>query len=450
MVKMTGTSNAANGNFKQLLEKHHRHDDLEKNDHVKEEHVHLNEHVVLLSDAEYDDFYEREYTEKIKEHNKGKRKDRRLPDDYDEYVMQRKMNLKRKDSKTPYGNNRQMLFTFGNEKDNEEYLEYLESRGFTRAEALKVMGDGLKNFCKSFNDRYSGSEEGFMIREAYTHVDEASPQIHTDMYCFGSDKKGKPYTDYNQVLKKIYGDTVSTYEFKDGLDTPVEVEKTMTNRDLWSRFRDDIDVMMFDHVVAELDARAQEKGVEIDLPEFVRLDSEKTGVSHETYKAQKQLEDDRAKLNDRQRELEAREHDVDKRENEFKTREMILKRDEGALTTRETLLKHNEDALETRRKAFEHQMEQERLELERQRRRDIEIAETMVDEYFDNRLDNNSERSDLVKSYLNRNKSLLNDIYATAREASKEEARQRIRAMREKEAAQKRDKGRSRGFGFER
>lgn len=289
-MKVTATSHAMTGNYQSLKQAHLKHDEEKYNSNkdIRYDKKHLNTHHVHVED--FDAFYEEKYEGPIKEYNaKQKRKDRKI-DDYDTYLEQKKNN-KNRNKERPHDPNRIFLMNFSNMEDNEKIKKHLMDRlGITEDEYLALMASGMDLAVERFNERYGHC---MTITEHFTHVNEASPHAHCNLWAHGTDKFGKPYTDINDSLKELYAGTKE----RDGKT----VRKNL--KDYWKDFRDEVDTIILKSVEDKIYEKYREKGINKKIPmELHRKDSDIVGLSGEVYKEVHRQADDM--LDKKKRDLE--------------------------------------------------------------------------------------------------------------------------------------------------
>ena len=323
-MKVTATSHAQTGSYQSLKKAHLEHDEEKYNSNkdIRYDKKHLNTHHVHVKD--FDAFYEEKYEGPIKEFNlKQTRKDRKI-DDYDSY-LEKKKNNKNRNKERPHDPNRLFLLNFSNKDDNDKIKNALMKQlNLSEDEYLALMASGMDLAVEKFNKKFGHC---LTVTEHFTHVNEASPHAHCNLYAHGKDKFGKPYTDINDSLKELYAGTKE----RDGKT----VRKNL--KDYWKDFREEVDTLIIDSVKEKANEKLREKGVKKVLElELYRKDSDYVGMSGEVYKevhrkADKQLEEKRLRLQEREQALKDREQSLDERESVLKDRETVLNAKEEEL-----------------------------------------------------------------------------------------------------------------------
>ena len=323
-MKVTATSHAMTGNYQSLKKAHLEHDEEKYNSNkdIRYDKKHLNTHHVHVED--FDAFYEEKYEGPIKEYNaKQTRKDRKI-DDYDTYLEQKKSN-KNRNKERPHDPNRLFLMSFSNMEDNDKIKNALMRKlGLTEDEYLALMAGAMDLSVEKFNNKYGHC---MTITEHFTHVNEASPHAHCNLYAHGTDKFGKPYTDINDSLKELYAGTKE----RDGKT----VRKNL--KDYWKEFREEVDTMIIDSVQEKIQEKFKEKRNGQYLPlELYRKDSDYVGMSGEVYKEVHRGADEK---------LEAKDFALQQREWLFKHREQSLTERERSVDDRLRALAGDERVL---------------------------------------------------------------------------------------------------------
>lgn len=323
-MDVTATSHAQTGSYQSLKKAHLEHDEEKYNSNkdIRYDKKHLNTHHVHVKD--FDAFYEEKYEGPIKEYNaKQTRKDRKI-DDYDSY-LEKKKNNKNRNQKRPHDPNRLFLMNFSNKDDNDRIKNGLMGKlNLSEDEYLALMASGMDLAVEKFNKKFDGC---MTVTEHFTHVNEASPHAHCNLYAHGKDKFGKPYTDINDSLKELYAGTKE----RDGKT----VSKNL--KDYWKDFREEVDTMIIDSVKEKANEKLREKGIKKNLElDLYRKDSDYVGMSGEVYKevhreADKQLEKKGQSLQEREQELKDREQSLDERESALNDRETVLNAKEEEL-----------------------------------------------------------------------------------------------------------------------
>lgn len=336
-MKVTATSHAQTGNYQSLKKAHLEHDEEKYNSNkdIRYDKKHLNTHHVHVEDFEA--FYEEKYEGPIKEFNlKQTRKDRKI-DDYDTY-LEKKKNNKNRNQKRPHDPNRLFLMSFSNMEDNDKIKNGLMGQlNLSEDEYLALMASAMDLSVQKFNNKYGHC---MTITEHFTHVNEASPHAHCNLYAHGTDKFGKPYTDINDSLKELYAGTKE----RDGKT----VRKNL--KDYWKDFREEVDTMIIDSVKEKANEKLREKDIKMNFElDLYRKDSDYVGMAGDVYKevhreADKQLEKKGQSLEEREQGLKDREQSLDDRESALNDRE-------SALDEREKVSKDWEEEL--RKKHYE-------------------------------------------------------------------------------------------------
>lgn len=316
-MKVTATSHAQTGSYQSLKKAHLEHDEEKYNSNkdIRYDKKHLNTHHVHVPD--FDAFYEEKYEGPIKEYNlKQTRKDRKI-DDYESY-LEKKKNNKNRNQKRPHDPNRLFLLNFSNKDDNDRIKNGLMKQlNLSEDEYLALMASGMDLAVENFNKKFGHC---LTITEHFTHVNEASPHAHCNLYAHGKDKFGKPYTDINDSLKELYAGTKE----RDGKT----VSKNL--KDYWKDFREEVDTLIIDSVKEKANEKLREKGVKKVLElELYRKDSDYVGMAGEVYKevhrkADKQLEEKGLRLQEREQALKDREQSLDDRESALNGRQEEL------------------------------------------------------------------------------------------------------------------------------
>lgn len=323
-MKVTATSHAQTGNYQSLKKAHLEHDEEKYNSNkdIRYDKKHLNTHHVHVEDFEA--FYEEKYEGPIKEFNlKQTRKDRKI-DDYDSY-LEKKKNNKNRNQKRPHDPNRLFLMSFSNMEDNDKIKNGLMKQlNLSEDEYLELMASAMDLSVQKFNSKYGHC---MTITEHFTHVNEASPHAHCDLYAHGTDKFGKPYTDINDSLKELYAGTKE----RDGKT----VRKNL--KDYWKDFREEVDTIIVDSVKEKANEKLREKDIKMNFElDLYRKDSDYVGMAGEVYKevhrkADKQLEKKGLSLEEREQGLKDREQSLDERESALNDREKVLNAKEEEL-----------------------------------------------------------------------------------------------------------------------
>lgn len=316
-MKVTATSHAQTGSYSSLKKAHLEHDEEKYNSNkdIRYDKKHLNTHRVHVQD--FDEFYEEKYEGPIKEFNlKQTRKDRKI-DDYDSY-LEKKKNNKNRNQKRPHDPNRLFLMNFSNKDDNDRIKNGLMGKlNLTEDEYLALMASGMDLAVEKFNKKFDGC---MTITEHFTHVNEASPHAHCNLWAHGKDKFGKPYTDINDSLKELYAGTKE----RDGKT----VSKNL--KDYWKDFREEVDTMIIDSVKEKANEKLREKGIKKILElELYRKDSDYVGMSGEVYKevhreADRHLKEKGLSLQQKEQGLKDKEQSLDDRESVLNERQEEL------------------------------------------------------------------------------------------------------------------------------
>ncbi len=385
-MKVTATSHAMTGNYQSLKKAHLEHDEEKYNSNkdIRYDKKHLNTHHVHVPDFEA--FYEEKYEGPIKEYNlKQKRKDRKI-DDYDSY-LEKKQNNKNRNKDRPHDPNRIFLMNFSNEDDNEKIKNALMKQlNLSEDEYLEMMAGAMDLSVEKVNKKFGHC---LTITEHFTHINEASPHAHCNLYAHGTDKFGKPYTDINDSLKELYAGTKE----RDGEIVPKRVP------DYWKDFRAEVDTIIVDSVKEKANEKLREKGIKMKFElELYRKDSDYVGMAGEVYKevhreADKQLEKKGLSLQQREQALKDREQSLDDRETALNDRETVLNAKE------EELDGISQKHIERDRMFFKREVEfDEKVELlqkqqEKMKERDKAVNQVMEahDKFVD---ENNSKISD--------------------------------------------------------
>lgn len=364
-MKVTATSHAQTGSYQSLKKAHLEHDEEKYNSNkdIRYDKKHLNTHHVHVPD--FDAFYEEKYEGPIKEYNaKQTRKDRKI-DDYDSY-LEKKKNNKNRNQKRPHDPNRLFLMNFSNKDDNDR-IKYglMKQLNLSEDEYLALMASGMDLAVEKFNKKFDGC---MTVTEHFTHVNEASPHAHCNLWAHGKDKFGKPYTDINDSLKEMYAGTKE----RDGKT----VSKNL--KDYWKDFREEVDTLIIESVKEKANEKLREKGIKMNLElELYRKDSDYVGMSGEVYKevhreADKQLEkkglslqqreqalkDREQSLNDRETVLNAKEEELDGISQKHIERDRMLFKREVEFDEKVKLLQKQHEKMKERDKAVNQVMEE--------------------------------------------------------------------------------------------
>lgn len=277
-----------------------------------------------------------------------------------------------------------MLFSVSNLDEYESMQKIVENPPFSMSESdfRKVHTKALKSAVESFDEL--GIPE-LMIDEYYVHANERGvPHIHSRVLVDAvSVRKGRelPQGNLGTILTKHYG---------------IKSQKTA-----FSKFREQTDTHIINHLKAELEKEFQEKGVDLSSVDIPGADKEKiqeytqltrtNGVIYDTQQAyinaekEHELESLKSELDFKERENDDREYEFRGKEFELESgfdfllemsheihEEAVLEKDYLEIKERELASKANDlnaeiiarsNALHKRKKEEEKRLEQEEMAL---------------------------------------------------------------------------------------
>lgn len=212
-------------------------------------------------------------------------------------------------------NNYPLLFSVSNMDDYESMQKIVENPPFSMSENdfRKVHTKALKSAVESFDEL--GIPE-LMIDEYYVHANEKGvPHIHSRVLVDAvSVRKGRelPQGNLGTILTKHYG---------------IKSQKTA-----FSKFREQTDTHIINHLKDELEKAFQEKGVDLSSADIPEADKEKvreyttltrtSGVIYDTQQAyinaekERELENLKSEQDFKEREISDREYELHGKENE--------------------------------------------------------------------------------------------------------------------------------------
>lgn len=386
---MTTSSNNLSGTKKGGYEgkkknHHDRTNEHETNKDIKENMSYLNAYEKHVDDIE--DFYEEHQEQKIKERNikNVKYKDRQF-DDYDSYLKYKQSVSKADLSKYPHTTEWDYLRNYS-ERDEMKMLEDdFKQMGVSEEELRLTILKGQKQANKNFNERYEGH---LKILQSNYHLDESVNHSHNHLVAYGEvGKEGSknPVTNINQSFEKVFG------RFKtDENGNEIEIKMTrgskkgqmskvkLKDSDRWAMFHDINDRDHHECISYELKELARMKGYhDYEPPEFIRRDSDKTGIDHDVYKESKKKA---AKDNDKEivKNVEQHTQEINEYADELAVKEMKLAKEEKNISKREQTVENRHESLDDW--AMQMLSQDEHL---RKRKEDLEERERRADEVLE-------------------------------------------------------------------
>lgn len=374
-MKVTASTNLQIGDYQALKAAHLSHDEDKYNsnadiDYSKKKY---NTHNVYVDDMEA--WKDEHYEEPIREYNaRQKNKSRRFEDYKDYHKKQSEKGSRNKDREI--SPNRLMLMNFADMQSNKAIKHFLTKRiknKVTEEQYYQIMAEGMDLAVKRFNEKYG---EHLQITESFTHVNEASPHTHCDLWAKGTDKFGKPVVDINDSLYAYYGKT-RTVEKKKKDGTVEKKEVRMTHKALWETFRRDVDEEIIHKSM--MDTIQKRTKTNIKGIDFHRKESEVTGINHELFKeaAKQATKSERVSLgkrgkvlDERERVVEDRERDLSQKEADFEVyKDSVyedIEKEKKRLERENKRLRDREKANDRRFKEKQEQLQKQQMDFMRQ------------------------------------------------------------------------------------
>lgn len=302
-MKITGSTNFVavkpGESYSNLVDYHFEKDRVDLGVSKSEELSALNFSGVF-NNVNPDDF-DHEVDEMIREYNAkpSQKKNKKRQFKNKREFLERKLDRKNI-NKDFHGLEFMMMVKLGDMRTWQGVVEEFEEHGVSEADTLEVLNDAFIKVAEHFQNKYEPSN--LKIATIYTNLDEhGAPHFHARVLNKNRDQRsGLPDLGLGSALRKMPGN------------------ENKTNREVMKDLREDLDTLVVDLSNKRLHNLANSRGFEFSGLEFVRLESDVTGLSHEEYIGR--VEAQVRELKDREEALNARERALDEREKQINAR----------------------------------------------------------------------------------------------------------------------------------